>query len=69
MLRKLYDLMVAKADDLGAILTAWRWSQARWRKPKGARSLSNGAPSFIEWFPPEGGAKRVYGDRDPRGAL
>lgn len=58
VLRKLYDLMVANADDLGAILTAEMgkpFTEARGEILYGA--------SFIEWFAEE--AKRVYGDVIP----
>lgn len=58
ILRKWHDLMVANADDLGAILTAEMGkplSEARGEILYGA--------SFIEWFAEE--AKRVYGDVIP----
>ncbi len=58
VLRKLYDLMVANADDLGAILTAEMgkpFAEARGEILYGA--------SFIEWFAEE--AKRIYGDVIP----
>ncbi|WP_424932322.1 NAD-dependent succinate-semialdehyde dehydrogenase [Amaricoccus macauensis] len=58
VLRKWYDLMVANADDLGAILTAEMgkpFAEARGEILYGA--------SFIEWFSEE--AKRVYGDVIP----
>lgn len=58
VLRKLYDLMVANADDLGAILTAEMgkpWTEAKGEVLYGA--------SYIEWFAEE--AKRVYGDIIP----
>ncbi|WP_417423776.1 NAD-dependent succinate-semialdehyde dehydrogenase [Hoeflea sp.] len=58
VLRKLFDLMVANADDLGAILTAEMgkpFAEARGEILYGA--------SFIEWFAEE--AKRIYGDVIP----
>ena len=58
VLRKLYDLMVAKADDLGAILTAEMGKPL----PEAKGEILYGA-SFIEWFAEE--AKRVYGDVIP----
>src|SRR5216117_100062 len=54
ILRKWFDLMVANADDLAAILTAEQGkplAEARGEILYGA--------SFIEWFSEE--AKRVYG--------
>jgi succinate-semialdehyde dehydrogenase/glutarate-semialdehyde dehydrogenase len=57
-LRKWFDLMVASADDLAAILTAEQGkplAEARGEILYGA--------SFIEWFAEE--AKRVYGDVIP----
>lgn len=57
-LRKLHDLMVANADDLGTILTAEMgkpFAEARGEILYGA--------SFIEWFAEE--AKRIYGDVIP----
>jgi succinate-semialdehyde dehydrogenase/glutarate-semialdehyde dehydrogenase len=58
ILRKWFDLMVANADDLAAILTAEQGkplAEARGEIAYGA--------SFIEWFAEE--AKRVYGDTIP----
>ncbi|SOE18269.1 succinate semialdehyde dehydrogenase [Hoeflea halophila] len=58
VLRKLYDLMVANADDLGAILTTEMGKPLAEAKGE----ILYGA-SFIEWFAEE--AKRVYGDTIP----
>ncbi|MBU4529034.1 MAG: NAD-dependent succinate-semialdehyde dehydrogenase [Hoeflea sp.] len=58
VLRKLYDLMIANADDLGAILTAEMGKPLAEAKGE----ILYGA-SFIEWFAEE--AKRVYGDVIP----
>tara|TARA_R110002020_G_scaffold136630_20_gene304836 strand:+ start:3904 stop:5379 length:1476 start_codon:yes stop_codon:yes gene_type:complete len=58
VLRKLFDLMVANADDLGAILTAEMGKPLAEAKGE----ILYGA-SFIEWFAEE--AKRVYGDVIP----
>ena len=58
VMRKLYDLMVANADDLGAILTAEMGKPLAEAKGE----ILYGA-SFIEWFAEE--AKRVYGDVIP----
>ncbi|MFC3162056.1 NAD-dependent succinate-semialdehyde dehydrogenase [Ciceribacter thiooxidans] len=58
VLRKLYDLMVAHADDLATILTMEMgkpWPEARGEVLYGA--------SYVEWFGEE--AKRVYGDTIP----
>ena len=58
ILRKWFDLMVANADDLAAILTAEQGkplAEARGEVLYGA--------SFIEWFAEEG--KRIYGDVIP----
>ncbi|NRP75238.1 Glutarate-semialdehyde dehydrogenase DavD [Ensifer psoraleae] len=58
ILRKLYDLIVANADDLASILTTEMgkpWSEARGEILYGA--------SYVEWFGEE--AKRVYGDTIP----
>ena len=58
ILRKWFDLIVANADDLAAILTAEQGkplAEARGEIMYGA--------SFIEWFAEE--AKRVYGDVIP----
>ncbi len=58
ILRRWYDLMLANADDLAAIMTAEQG------KPLGeARGEILYAASFIEWFAEE--AKRVYGDIIP----
>jgi succinate-semialdehyde dehydrogenase/glutarate-semialdehyde dehydrogenase len=56
-LRK-FDLMVANADDLGAILTAEMGKPLAEAKGE----ILYGA-SFIEWFAEE--AKRVYGETIP----
>ncbi|MCL5776007.1 NAD-dependent succinate-semialdehyde dehydrogenase [Limibaculum sp. FT325] len=58
VLRKWYDLMIANADDLAAILTAEMGKP--FAEAKG--EIMYGA-SFIEWFAEE--AKRVYGDIIP----
>ncbi|MBE9636406.1 NAD-dependent succinate-semialdehyde dehydrogenase [Salipiger mangrovisoli] len=58
ILRKLFDLLVANADDLATILTAEMgkpWAEARGEILYGA--------SYVEWFAEE--AKRVYGDMIP----
>jgi succinate-semialdehyde dehydrogenase/glutarate-semialdehyde dehydrogenase len=58
VLRKLFDLMVANADDLATILTMEMgkpWAEARGEILYGA--------SYMEWFAEE--AKRVYGDTIP----
>jgi succinate-semialdehyde dehydrogenase/glutarate-semialdehyde dehydrogenase len=58
VLRKLYDLMVANADDLATILTMEMgkpWPEARGEILYGA--------AYVEWFGEE--AKRVYGDTIP----
>ncbi|MCC7428957.1 MAG: NADP-dependent succinate-semialdehyde dehydrogenase [Alphaproteobacteria bacterium] len=61
ILRKLYDLMIANADDLAAIMTAEQG------KPLAeARGEVVYSASFIEWFAEEG--KRVYGDTIPQHA-
>ena len=55
LLRKLFDLMIANADDLATILTTEMgkpWAEARGEILYGA--------SYVEWFGEE--AKRVYGD-------
>lgn len=58
VLRKLYDLIVANADDLAAILTT------EMGKPLAeAKSEVLYGASYIEWFGEE--AKRVYGDTIP----
>ncbi len=58
VLRKWFDLMVANADDLAAILTAEMGKPLAEAKGE----ILYGA-SFIEWFSEE--AKRVYGDVIP----
>ncbi len=58
VLRKWYDLMVANADDLGAILTAEMGKPLAEAKGE----VLYGA-SFVEWFGEE--AKRVYGETIP----
>jgi len=58
ILRKWFDLMVANADDLAAILTAEQGKPLAEAKGE----VLYGA-SFIEWFAEE--AKRVYGDVIP----
>ncbi|MBB4122995.1 NAD-dependent succinate-semialdehyde dehydrogenase [Martelella radicis] len=58
VLRKLYDLMVANADDLATILTVEMgkpWAEARGEILYGA--------AYVEWFGEE--AKRAYGDIIP----
>ena len=58
VLRKLYDLMVANADDLATILTM------EMGKPLAeARGEVLYGASYVEWFGEE--AKRVYGDTIP----
>ncbi|MES2144430.1 MAG: NAD-dependent succinate-semialdehyde dehydrogenase [Pseudomonadota bacterium] len=58
VLRKWADLMVANADDLGAILTAEMGKPL----PEAKGEVVYGA-SFIEWFGEE--AKRIYGETIP----
>src|SRR5690242_15008314 len=58
ILRKWFDLMVANADDLAALLTAEQGKPLAEAKGE----ILYGA-SFIEWFAEE--AKRVYGDVIP----
>jgi succinate-semialdehyde dehydrogenase/glutarate-semialdehyde dehydrogenase len=58
VLRKLYDLMVANADDLAAILTMEMGKPLAEAKGE----ILYGA-SYVEWFGEE--AKRVYGDTIP----
>ena len=58
VLRKLYDLMVANADDLAAILTIEMGKPLAEAKGE----ILYGA-SYVEWFGEE--AKRVYGDTIP----
>jgi succinate-semialdehyde dehydrogenase/glutarate-semialdehyde dehydrogenase len=61
ILRKLFDLMLANADDLAAIMTAEQG------KPLAeAKGEVVYAASFLEWFAEEG--KRVYGDVIPQNA-
>ncbi|MBS7809617.1 NAD-dependent succinate-semialdehyde dehydrogenase [Roseococcus pinisoli] len=61
LLRKLFDLMLANADDLATILTAEQGKPLT--EAKGEIVY---AASFIEWFAEEG--KRVYGDIIPQNA-
>lgn len=56
--RRFYDLIVANADDLAAILTAEMGKPL----PEAKGEILYGA-SFIEWFAEE--AKRIYGDVIP----
>lgn len=58
VLRKLYDLMVANADDLATILTMEMGKPF----PEARGEVLYGA-SYVEWFGEE--AKRVYGDTIP----
>jgi succinate-semialdehyde dehydrogenase/glutarate-semialdehyde dehydrogenase len=58
ILRKWYDLMVANADDLAAILTAEMGKPLAEAK---GEILYGG--SFVEWFAEE--AKRIYGETIP----
>ena len=58
VLRKLYDLMVANADDLATILTMEMGKPVAEAKGE----VLYGA-SYVEWFGEE--AKRVYGDTIP----
>jgi succinate-semialdehyde dehydrogenase/glutarate-semialdehyde dehydrogenase len=58
VLRKLYDLMVANADDLAAILTMEMGKPL----PEARGEILYGA-AYVEWFGEE--AKRVYGDTIP----
>ncbi len=58
VLRKWFDLMVANADDLGAILTAEMGKPLAEAKGE----VLYGA-SFVEWFAEE--AKRIYGETIP----
>lgn len=59
ILRRLYELMLANADDLALIMTSEQG------KPLAeARGEVLYAASFIEWFAEE--AKRVYGDTIPQ---
>jgi succinate-semialdehyde dehydrogenase/glutarate-semialdehyde dehydrogenase len=61
ILRKLFDLMLANADDLAAIMTAEQGKPLS--EAKGEVVYSAG---FVEWFAEEG--KRVYGDTIPQNA-
>ncbi len=58
VLRKWYDLMVANADDLAAILTAEMGKPL----PEAKGEILYGA-AFVEWFAEE--AKRIYGETIP----
>ena len=58
VLRRLYDLMVAHADDLAIIMTAEQGKPV----PEAKGEVLYGA-SYVEWFAEE--AKRVYGDTIP----
>ena len=58
VLRRLYDLMVANADDLAAILTAEMGKPLAEAKGE----ILYGA-AFVEWFGEE--AKRIYGETIP----
>jgi succinate-semialdehyde dehydrogenase/glutarate-semialdehyde dehydrogenase len=58
VLRKLYDLMMAHQDDLGAIMTAEQGKPLAEAKGE----IAYGA-AYVEWFGEE--AKRVYGDTIP----
>ena len=58
VLRRLYDLMIAHVDDLGAILTAEMGKPLAEAKGE----ILYGA-SYVEWFAEE--AKRIYGDIIP----
>ncbi|WP_291296483.1 NAD-dependent succinate-semialdehyde dehydrogenase [Elioraea sp.] len=61
ILRKLFDLMIANADDLALIMTTEQG------KPLAeAKGEVVYAASFIEWFAEEG--KRAYGDMIPQNA-
>jgi succinate-semialdehyde dehydrogenase/glutarate-semialdehyde dehydrogenase len=59
ILRRWFDLIVAAADDLGAILTAEQGKPF----PEARAEILFGA-AFIEWFAEE--AKRVYGETIPQ---
>jgi succinate-semialdehyde dehydrogenase/glutarate-semialdehyde dehydrogenase len=61
ILRRLFELMMANADDLAAIMTAEQGKPLAESKGEVAY-----AASFIEWFAEE--AKRVYGDTVPPNA-
>ena len=58
VLRRLFDLMLANADDLATLITAEMgkpWAEARGEVLYGA--------SYVEWFAEE--AKRIYGETIP----
>ncbi|MBV8091653.1 MAG: NAD-dependent succinate-semialdehyde dehydrogenase [Acetobacteraceae bacterium] len=59
VLRRMYDLMMANADDLAVIMTAEQGKPLT--ESKGEIAY---AANFIEWFAEEG--KRVYGDTIPQ---
>jgi succinate-semialdehyde dehydrogenase/glutarate-semialdehyde dehydrogenase len=59
VLRRMYDLMMANADDLAVIMTAEQGKPLA--ESKGEIAY---AANFIEWFAEEG--KRVYGDTIPQ---
>ena len=61
ILRKLNDLMLENAEDLGVIMTAEQGKPLA--ESKGEIAY---AASFIEWFAEEG--KRIYGDTIPQNA-
>ena len=61
ILRRWFELIVAAADDLGAILTAEQGKPF----PEARGEILFGA-AFIEWFAEE--AKRVYGETIPQNA-
>ena len=61
ILRKLNDLMLENAEDLGVIMTAEQGKPLA--EAKGEIAY---AASFIEWFAEEG--KRIYGDTIPQNA-
>ncbi len=58
VLRRWFDLLVAHADDLAAIMTAEQGKPLA--EAKGEIAY---AASFVEWFAEE--AKRIYGDTIP----
>jgi succinate-semialdehyde dehydrogenase/glutarate-semialdehyde dehydrogenase len=59
ILRRLFELMLANTDDLGAIMTAEQGKPL----PEAKGEIAYAA-SFIEWFAEEG--KRIYGDTIPQ---
>ena len=61
ILRRLFELMMANADDLAVIMTAEQGKPLA--ESKGEIAY---AASFIEWFAEEG--KRIYGDTIPQNA-